>query len=160
LVRGLEVRARSLLDRGEVETAAQLLRQTIMQETRANPRHLNLLGICEIRLGHRETAREIFSSVLSEFPRNAAALTNLGNVAFLNDDQKAARDYYARALQENVLLQEPRYNLVRSYQHMGHFEKALRAYEEYVAVANASRWSKTTLFLFLILLAVFLIARR
>lgn len=162
MVRGLEARAKGLLYRGEIEEAAELLRRTIAQGPRTNPRHVNLLGICEIRLGHREMARELFSSVVSEFPRNASALTNMGNLAFLEGDQKTACDYYARAVQENVFLQEPRFNLVRSYQYMGHFEKAMIAYEEYLAMAKLGRWGRTVLLLFLslALIAVILIVKR
>ncbi len=159
MVWGLEQKARDLMARGEVARAAEVLRQGIMAESKTNPRYLNLLGICETRLGHRETAKEAFSEALSVSPRNAAALTNLGNLAFLEGDQHAAREFYVRALRENVLLREPRFNLVLSYQDMGHFEKAMTAYEEYVAIAKAAQWSRYALAAGLILLILFLLKR-
>ena len=161
MVWGIEARAKSMLDKGDAQSAAEILRRAIARESRANPRRLNLLGVCEAHSGHLATARELFSSVLSEFPHNASALTNMGNLAFLEGDQEGARQYYVRALQQNVFLQEPRFNLVRSYQYMGHFEKAMTAYQDYVAVARLNRWSHLALLFLVVLLGVLaLLARR
>lgn len=159
MVGGLEARARGLMAKGEMTHAADVLRRGILGTSKANPRHLNLLGICEARLGHREMAREVFQEVLTTSPRNAAALTNLGNLALLDGDHRAARELYTRALRENVLLSEPRYNLVLSYQDMGHFEKAMTAYEDYVAIAKAGRWSRLAVVIGVILLLTILLKR-
>lgn len=159
MVWGLVGKAQRLMNRGETSVAAEILRRRIGEEERVNPRHMNLLGICEVKLGHREMAREIFGEVLASYPRNAAALTNMGNLAFLDGDGQAAGDYYTRALRENAFLKEPRHNLVSLYQDMGHFEKALTAYEEYAFMAKAGRWSSALVALLFLLLLMLLVRR-
>lgn len=131
-----------------------------MAQDKANPRHLNLLGVLEVRLGRKEAARQRFAQVLSRFPRNPSALTNMGNLAFLDGDEKTACQYYLKALRENPFLQEPRHNLVRTYQYTGNFEKAMSAFEDYVIVRRLSRWFRASVLLTLLLLTLFLIARR
>ena len=69
----------------------------------------------------------------------------MGNLSLLKGDTATAGNFYIRALRENVFLSEPRLNLVQCYQDMGHFEKAMTAYEEYVAVARMNRWGKVAL---------------
>lgn len=90
-------------------------------------------------------ARELFSGVLADHPHNAAALTNMGNISLLEGDRTTAGNFYVRALRENFFLKEPRYNLVVCYQDMGHFEKAMTAYEEYAAIAKMGRWAVVAL---------------
>jgi Flp pilus assembly protein TadD len=104
-------------------------------------------------------AREVFNEALMVSPRNASALTNLGNLALLDGDHRAAREFYNRALRENLFLAEPRFNIVLSYQDMGHFEKAMTAYEEYVVMAKTSRWSRLILVAGVFLLLAFLLNR-
>lgn len=138
---GVLFRAERLVEQGALSDAVEILRRRLRENPRVSPRHLNLLGTCEARLGHREMAREVFSDVLAAHPHNVAVLTNLGNLSLLDGNHQTARDYYVRALHENAFLKEPRFNLVRCYQDMGHFEKALTTYEEYDTVAKMSRWA-------------------
>jgi len=155
---GLLGKAEKLIDQGETRVAAEILRRGVREQAKVSPRHLNLLGVCEARLGHREMARELFMEVLQSRPRDAAALTNMGNLCFLDRDHKAAGDYYTRALRENVFLKEPRFNLVSLYQDMGHFDRAMTAYEEYLAIAKANRWVAMACAI-IVLLFLLLVAR-
>lgn len=147
-----------MIEQGKTADAAEALRR-VMGQGKTSPRIRNLLGICEVRLGHREMAQELFSGVLAEQPRNPAALTNMGNLSLLGGDTATAGNFYIRALRENVFLVEPRLNLVRCYQDMGHFEKAMTAYEEYVAVVRMNWWGKVAL-ASLALILLLLLARR
>jgi Flp pilus assembly protein TadD len=156
---GVEAKAKVLMARGDLAAAAEILRRGAIMQKTPNPRLLNLLGICEARQGHSEMAREVFNEALMVSPRNASALTNLGNLALLDGDHRAAREFYNRALRENLFLAEPRFNIVLSYQDMGHFEKAMTAYEEYVVMAKTSQWSRLILVAGVFLLLAFLLNR-
>ena len=159
MVDGLLLKAQNLMAKGELGRAAELLRRHILDADNPNPKTMNLLGVCEARQGHREMAREVFNQVLLRSPGNSSALTNLGNLSLIEGDHHAAREYYNRALRQNVFLPEPRFNLVLSYQDMGHFEKAMTAYEEYVMIAKTARWSKYAILVGLLLLLAFLLKR-
>ncbi len=135
------MQARSLMAKGETALACEFLRKHIIDGDKPNPKLLNLLGVCEVREGHREMAREIFGQVLEQSPNNPSALTNLGNLALLEGNHQGARELYTKALRQNPLLSEPRFNLILSYQDMGHFEKAMTAYQEYMMISKTSRWS-------------------
>ncbi|MGE5579762.1 MAG: tetratricopeptide repeat protein [Bacillota bacterium] len=159
MVRGTEMKARSLIARGQLSLASDLLRDRILATEDPSPKLLNLLGICEARQGRREAAREAFIKALARSPRDPAALTNLGNLAFLEGDHDTARELYNKALRQNVFLPEPRFNLVRSYQEMGHFEKAMSAFEDYSMLAKTAKWSRLLFLLGAILLFAFLLRR-
>lgn len=159
MVGGIEMKARSLIARGELGLASDLLRARILATDNPSPRLLNLLGICEARQGHIEAAREAFTKALARAPRDPAALTNLGNLAFLEGNHDTAREFYNRALRQNVFLREPRFNLVRSYQEMGHFEKAMSAFEDYSILTKTARWSRLLLLLGTLLFLTFLLKR-
>ncbi len=152
-------RAQSLMAKGELDRAAEMLRRHVLESSIPKAKVMNLLGICEARQGHHELAREIFNEVLTHYPANPSALTNLGNLSFIEGDHQAARELYNRALRQNVFLSEPRFNLVLSYQDMGHFEKAISAYQEYSAIAKTSSWSKWALLIGLLLILAFLLRR-
>ena len=156
---GRLLKVQSLMAKGELGRAAELLRHHVLDADRPNPKAMNLLGVCEARQGHREMAREVFNQVLRRSPGNPSALTNLGNLSLIEGDHHAAREYYNRALRQNVFLPEPRFNLVLSYQDMGHFEKAMTAYEEYVMIAKTAKWSKYAVLVGLLLLLAFLLKR-
>jgi tetratricopeptide (TPR) repeat protein len=57
----------------------------------------NEAGVVLALSGHTARAESLFVDVLSKAPRDARALTNLGNVALLRGDSKLALSYYARA---------------------------------------------------------------
>lgn len=145
--------------KGELDRAADMLRRRVLESSIPRAKAMNLLGICEARQGHHELAREIFNDFLLHYPGDPSALTNLGNLSLIEGDHQAAREFYNRALRRNVFLAEPRFNLVLSYQDMGHFEKAMSAYQEYATIAKTSRWSKLALLIGLLLFLVFLLRR-
>lgn len=141
---GFDGTIRKLMAGGNNREAAELLREKTRQARRPNPYHLNCLGVCEAQLGHTELAKELFHQALLLSPRDAQALNNLGNLAFIAQDNDLARDYYLRSLRESVWATEPRYNLTALYQDIGHSEKALSAFQEYMAVVKAIRWAQIT----------------
>jgi DNA-binding beta-propeller fold protein YncE len=57
------------------------------------------LGIIEYQFGNREAAVTEFNKVLALEPANAAALNNLGNLAFLEGDNAEAEKRYLQAAQ-------------------------------------------------------------
>ena len=152
-------RAQNLMAKGELDRAAEILRRRVLESNVPKAKVMNLLGICEARQGHHELAREIFSEVLLHYPGDSSALTNLGNLSLIEGNHQAAREFYNRALRHNAFLAEPRFNLVLSYQDMGHFEKAMSAYQEYAAIAKTSSWWKWALLIGLLLFLAFLLRR-
>jgi Flp pilus assembly protein TadD len=139
---GFDATVRKLIAGGRNQEAAALLRDKTRRDPRPKPHHLNFLGVCEAQLGHPELAKELFRQVLLLAPRDAKALNNLGNLAYIAEDSETARDYYLKSLRESVWATEPRYNLTALYQDIGHSEKALSSYEDYVFVRRAILWAR------------------
>jgi Flp pilus assembly protein TadD len=135
-----EGKAIALLQAGKVNEAVGLLEEVIATGGLRNSQRRNLLGICYARDGKLAEAQRLYEGSLEEKPGDPAVLTDLGNVALLRGDPDRARELYLLALQSNVFLLEPRHNLVLAYQDTGHFEKCLRAYRDYRAIASLRKW--------------------
>lgn len=152
---GFDGTVKRLMATGKDSEAAGLLRGRTLHRRKPSACHLNRLGVCEARLGHLELAKELFSQALVLSPRDAHALNNLGNLAYIARDVDLARDYYLQSLRTNVWAVEPRYNLIVLYQDTGNSEKALSSFEDYAAVSKAVYWARIAavcvLALFLIL---------
>ncbi|QUL97860.1 MAG: tetratricopeptide repeat protein [Candidatus Fermentithermobacillus carboniphilus] len=153
---GFEAQVASLMAYGKLDKASEILREKLQKETSSNPRLLNLLGICEARLGHLQEAKDLFTKALSFSPDDPKHLNNMGNIALLDDDPATARDYYLRAIEKSMWLPEPRYNLAIAYQDMGQFEKAMAAFDEFLLLKRMGIWFRV-LFALGILLVVYIL---
>jgi tetratricopeptide (TPR) repeat protein len=58
---------------------------------------MNRLGVLYARYGRKSDAQREFQKILSRRPDYFPALVNLGNIHFLNNELKQAKDYYLRA---------------------------------------------------------------
>lgn len=93
------------------------------------------LGILEYQFGNREAAIAEFNKVLALDPENAAALNNLGNLAFLdNDNAEAEKRYLAAAKLDpedaNIWL-----NILKTSIRLKKAEQAREAGEKAIALA-------------------------
>lgn len=93
------------------------------------------LGIVEYQFGNREAAVTEFNKVLALDPGNAAALNNLGNLAFLENDNAEAERRYLQAAEldpedANIWL-----NLLKTSIRLKKAEKARESGEKAVALA-------------------------
>jgi Flp pilus assembly protein TadD len=136
---GIEGRVRDLVREGKSHEAIGLLERNFGNATHS-AKYLNLLGMCYAMAGKLDKAERSYVSSLEIQSDNAAALTGLGNLALLRGDPDRAREFYLQALRGNMLLLEPRYNLVFAYQDMGHFEKSLNAYRDFCVVQALRKW--------------------
>lgn len=83
---------------GEVQPRAAKLREEL-KKSPASPKLLNTLGVLYARFGLLDEAAAEFQKILKG-GEVASALINLGNVAYLKGDSKAALGYYTRALRK------------------------------------------------------------
>ncbi len=136
---GLRRKVRALVKQGRAGEALNLVRSVTDRGTRFTAHHWNLLGVCHAKAGFPEEARKAFEVVLSSNPGSPEALNNQGNLLLLAKRPGEARDYYMKAIGAGVWQVEPRYNLVLAYMDLGHFEKALGAYEDYAAICKVHK---------------------
>lgn len=149
----------TLMEKGHYDKAAALLKRKIQLSKKKGARDLNLLGVCEARLGLIESARKSFLKAIFISPRSAASLNNLGNLSFLEGDFASARDYYLRSLRESVWATEPRYNLILTYQRLGLAEQALSTYCEMLIMNRMKKYLYVALIIGCILMFYVLVKR-
>jgi|CXWL01.1.fsa_nt_gi DNA-binding beta-propeller fold protein YncE/tetratricopeptide (TPR) repeat protein len=93
------------------------------------------LGIIEYQFGNRDAALTEFNKVLALDPKNAAALNNLGSVAFLEGDNVDAEKRYTQAAEVEPDDAVIWLNLVKTSIRMKKFEKARAMGEKAVALS-------------------------
>jgi len=131
----------TLLIAGRLGEAAHIIERNPCPK----PRYLNILGVHQAREGRLDRAEISFREALSASPHDPKILNNLGNLALLERKPDVAKEFYEKALQGNVFMIEPRYNLVIAYQDLGLSEKALAAYEEYRFLLKLASWFRVIL---------------
>lgn len=154
---GFEGKVSNLICCGKVVQAHEILRSRLKKDRRINPRYINLLGICEAKMGHFKAAKDLFTHALSLCPGDAKFLNNLGNIFLIELDPDAAIDCYLKAIRKNIWAKEPRYNLVLAYQERGDFEKSMTCFDEYITLKKLHSWLKTIFLGVLFLLLLFFI---
>ena len=82
------------------------------------------LGLLEYRAGHKDEAVKRFNEALAADPKNAAALNNLGNVAFLDGNYAAAEKKYLSASEADAGDSDIWMNLVKTELHLNNKDKA------------------------------------
>ena len=75
--------------------------------------------------GDPRTAEHLFRQAIDLEPTMAAALTNLGNLAYRQGEHEEARRLYERALEHDPSQPEARYNLANLLQDLGETEHAI-----------------------------------
>jgi tetratricopeptide (TPR) repeat protein len=101
------------------------------QALRVSPRNANLLnklGISELKLGERGTARKHFSQALKADPKNISALNNLGAVAYLDKKYKTAVKYLKQALELDESSAPAHLNLAEAWMGLNQVDRAMTEY--------------------------------
>jgi tetratricopeptide (TPR) repeat protein len=101
------------------------------QALRVTPRNANLLnklGISELKLGERGTARKHFSQALKVDPKNISALNNFGAVAYLDKKYKTAVKYLKQALELDESSAPAHLNLAEAWIGMNQVDRAMTEY--------------------------------
>ncbi len=135
----LTARVRIFLKKGQILKALQLASSSVNEKHRARADLWNLLGACLAKAGQTQEALQAFERALSLKPFDPAILNNVGNMMLITSRPFEARDYYLKAIANSAFSKQPRFNLALAYMDMGHFEKALEAYQEYKLVTQMSQ---------------------
>ena len=101
------------------------------QALRVDPKNatvLNKIGIAELKLGERGSARKYFSQAAKADPRNISAINNLGAVAFLDKKYKNAVKYLKQALELDESSAPAHLNLAEAWMGMGDVDRAMIEY--------------------------------
>lgn len=117
-----------LLQKGCYRQAAAILSEKLKGDFTA--KDLNMLGVCEAKLGLYDDALRHFEMASDLAPKDPAPLNNMGNVLFLKGDHQGAIGCYYRALREKIWAEEPRHNLVLCHLRLGSVETALTIYRD------------------------------
>ncbi|MEK7388272.1 MAG: tetratricopeptide repeat protein [Elusimicrobiota bacterium] len=114
----------------------EFLRKHYDGEIKKNEKDLEAqmqLGIVEYQWGNRQAAVTEFNKVLALDPKNAAALNNIGNIAFLEGDNVEAEKRYLQAAEiepdDSVIW----LNLVKTFIRQKKLDKAAQSGEKAVA---------------------------
>lgn len=89
--------------------------------------------------GDRDGARREFQSIPDHHPSQAQAITNLGAMAVQDGNKSEGADYFAKAIELNPNLIEPKYNLAIILRQQGRSEEARKQYEDIVRLAPDSQ---------------------
>jgi tetratricopeptide (TPR) repeat protein len=101
---------------------------TALHTDRQNAVLYNKLGIAELQLHSRGSARKYFSQALKYDPRFVAALNNLGAVAFLDKRYKPAIGYFKKALALDESNAAAHLNLAEAWMGLGDADRAMTEY--------------------------------
>lgn len=101
---------------------------TALRITNQNAVLYNKLGIAELQLGERRSARKHFVQALKFDPRYVAALNNLGTVAFLDKKYKPAIGYLKQALALDESSASAHLNLAEAWMGLGDIDHAMTEY--------------------------------
>ena len=82
------------------------------------------LGIVEFQYGGKDAAAASFAKVLEADPKNAAALNNLGSVAFLGGDYAGAEQRFLQAAEADASDGDVWLNLLKTTAKLKKAEKA------------------------------------
>lgn len=88
----------------------------------------NKLGIAELKLNNRGTARKDFKQALKYDPQLTPALNNLGAVSLLDKNYKSAMGYFKQALAMDESLAVSHINLAEAWIGLGEMDRAMTEY--------------------------------
>ena len=98
-----------------------------LKELRENPGNIDVIldfGICLLKSGDFEGAKEKFNRILELNPNFADTYFYLGELALTQNDQKTAEQYFNKTMEENTQLPGPRYRLAQLSIDQGDTDKA------------------------------------
>ena len=93
-----------------------------------NPEILNKLGISELKIGERGSARKHFAQAVKADPRNVSALNNLGACYYLDKKYKNAIKYLKQSLELDESSAPAHLNLAEAWMGMGEIDRAMIEY--------------------------------
>lgn len=93
-----------------------------------NSNLLNKLGICELKIGERNSARKYFSQAVKYDPRNISALNNLGAASCLDKKYKNAVKYLKQALELDESSAAAHLNLAEAWMGLNQIDRAMTEY--------------------------------
>ncbi len=113
-----------------------------IDSTQGDPRYINSLGVLYAKYGLDEKAEEQFNKILKETDY-LPALMNMGNLFYIKEDYKKAREYYTRA--QKVSPNNPRVllSIARVNHEIENYGTAREAYSKLKEIAPdlASRFA-------------------
>jgi DNA-binding beta-propeller fold protein YncE/tetratricopeptide (TPR) repeat protein len=116
----------------------QLLKKSYEDQLAQNPQDATArleMGIAEYQYGNDEAAVADFDKVLATEPKNAAALNNIGSVAFLKGDYAAAEKRFRQAAEADAQDASVWLNLVKTAVKLQNADKAREYGARAVALA-------------------------
>lgn len=113
--------------RTNYETAATDYLEALRTD-RQNTMLYNKLGIVELQLQQRSTARKYFKLALKYDPRNFSALNNLGAVACLDKKYKSSVSYLKQALALDESSASAHLNLAEAWMGLSEVDRAMTEY--------------------------------
>lgn len=102
--------------------------QQALRTTPRNAALLNKVGICELKLGERGTAKKYFKQALKYDPRNISALNNLGAVSYLDKKYKDSVKYLKQALELDESSAPAHLNLAEAWMGLKQIDRAMTEY--------------------------------
>jgi tetratricopeptide (TPR) repeat protein len=88
----------------------------------------NKMGVVELRLNQRGSARKYFTQAHKLNPQFISAVNNLGAVALLDKKYKPAVDYFKQALAMDELVAATHLNLAEAWMGLGETDRAMTEY--------------------------------
>lgn len=122
------------------------LQQAVQESPTA--RHLHAYGIAQLLLGEYDASVDNLEAALAGEPANARMLSDL-SVAYYEravrggrpDDLPKAYEFAEQALESDARLVEPRFTRALALEQLGLTERAVAAWQDYLAVDSTSDWA-------------------
>jgi len=102
--------------------------QTAIRAVGQDSKLYNKLGVAELKLGERGTARRHFAQAVKYDPRNVAALNNQGAVALMDRKYNPAVKYLKKALALEETNASAHLNMAEAWVGLGEMDRAMTEY--------------------------------
>jgi len=102
--------------------------QAAVHADRQNPNLYNKLGIVQLQLRQKGSARKNFEQALKYAPKNAPAINNLGAVALVSKKYRPAIGYFKQALALDEGAAATHVNLAEAWLGLGETDRAMTEY--------------------------------
>jgi tetratricopeptide (TPR) repeat protein len=102
--------------------------QAALRDDRQNPNLYNKLGIVQLQLHEKGSARKNFEQALKYAPQNVSAINNLGAVALVSKKYRPAIGYFKQALALDESAAATHVNLAEAWLGLGETDRAMTEY--------------------------------
>jgi tetratricopeptide (TPR) repeat protein len=102
--------------------------QSALRADRQNPDLYNKLGIVQLQLREKGSARKNFEQALKYAPQNVSAINNLGAVALVSKKYRPAIGYFKQALALDESAAATHVNLAEAWLGLGETDRAMTEY--------------------------------